>query len=617
MKNLWKFVLVGSVIFNFGRGVEADEVEKMEPVIVTATRVETPIKHVTQSYTVISEDEISGRKEDTVLEVLRDVPSTFVVRNGTQGANATTFLRGANSAQTLVLIDGVEVNSPTVGSFDFGHLELDNVERVEVIRGPQSTLYGSQAMGGVIHIITKKGEGKPHVAFETEGGSDDTWRGFGMASGVKGPLNYSLTSSYLTTEGEFDNDAYENLNLTGNAGLEINEKFHVDLISRFTNARKEIQDFGLTDPDPNRFLRTESTLVALKPDHWITDGWEHQFTISLVHEHLRDFDPLDPNEVGTDVLSNITNEIWTVQSQHNFFWGDLQTITLGLEYEGSQGKNNTTGDSFNGDFSFDKDLNDKAVYFQDQFNFWDKVFVVPGVRVDDQSIFGTETTPKVSGAFWILSQTKLKASWGEGFRAPSVNELVFPNFGNPDLKAEESKGWEAGFEQTFFEKKLEFDFAYFRNDFDNLIDFEVISTDPFVGHANNISKASTEGTELSACVTPWNWVTLKGSWSHLDAKNEVTGEALKRRPDDSGSLDLLLKWKQISFSTDVTLVGSRPDFGQDLSSFIKVDMALSYRLNNHWSPYVKVQNLLDDDYEEAAGFPAPGILVYGGVKGEF
>ncbi len=594
------------------------DVETSEPILVTATRMDTPVSHVTQSYSLIDAEEIDQSKQETVLEVLRDVPGTQIIRNGTHGANATAFLRGASSAQTLVLIDGVDVNAPTVGSFDFGHLMTNNIERVEVIRGPQSTLYGSDAMGGVINIITKKGKGDTKVSLDAYGGSNSTGSGSILASGAKGIFDFSLSNSYLTTDGEFDNDGYENVHFSGNVGMNVSEELRLDLITRIIRAGKEIQDFGLTIPDPNRFLRTESQLTALKADHWIREWWEQYLTLSFVHEKLIDTDPINAGEIALPLLSRITNEIRTVQWQHNFFWGDIQTITVGLEYQDEEGANKTTGSPTNGDFHYQEDLHHFAFYVQDQFNFWERLFIVPGVRVEDHSLFDTEVSPKVSGAFWVFPRmTKLRASWGEGFRAPSVNELVFPSFGNLALEAEQSKGWEVGLEQTFFEQRIGFDVAYFQNDYDDLIDFEVISIDPFIGHANNISAASIDGVELSGFVKPWNWMTLRGSWTHLDAENDITGAALPRRPDDQGSLGVTLEWCKWTFASDVTLVGERTDFEINLAGYVKVDAALSYQWNEHFRPYVKIENLLDDDYEEASGFPAPGILAFGGVKAEF
>jgi vitamin B12 transporter len=605
--------LLGWMLFGW---LDADsaEIEKKERVIITATRYETPLRQITQSYTLIGEGEISDRRQDRVLEVLRDVPSVNIVRSGTVGGNTTAFLRGANSAQTLVLIDGIEVNLPTVGSFDFGNLPTDNVDRIEIIRGPQSTLYGSEAMGGVINIITERGKGKPHFVIEGEGGSNETGRGFAQALGSQGIFDYSLAGSYLTTEGEFVNDAYENANFSGNFGVEPWENLRVELITRLIRARKEIQDFGQTDPDPNRLNRSRTELVGLKANHWICDWWEQNLILSLFHDRLKDKDPLDSAEVGVPLFTEIDNEIRTIQWESHFYWGDLQTITFGLEYEASQGENDTTGDPFNGDFNFEKDLDNKAAFIQDQFNVNDWIFIVPGVRIDDQSVFGTEVSPKISGAIWILTHTKLKASWGEGFRAPSVNELVFPAFGNPNLDAEESQSWEVGLEQTFWDEKAGIDLSYFQNDFDNLIAFEVISVTPFIGQANNIAEAKTEGVELSAFVSPWTFLTLRGSYTYLDAEDEITGEPLPRRPQDSGALLANIKWGRFKLVTNAIFVGPRFDFDQELAGFIKIDMAASYQVNEHWMPYVRAENLLDDDYEEASGFPANGFLIFVGVR---
>lgn len=619
MKQLIRFYACGLFIFSFlifSNGF-ALEVDKREPVIVTATRVDIPQKNVTQSYTVINAEDITLRQENNVTEVLREVPGMVIIRNGTQGANTTAFLRGANSSQSLVMIDGIEVNTPTVGSFDFGNFVTDNIDRVEIIRGPQSALYGSEAMGGVVNVITKRGEGETKLTLEGEGGSDDTGRGFVAASGAKGPLDFALSSSYLSTSGEFVNDGYENYQSSVNAGLALMDGLRVEFITRYSGSLKEIQDFGVITPDPNRFNRDEWSLAALRVDHWIAEWWQHVLTLSFTHDRFLDNDPLNPGETGSPLLTKITNEIRTVHWQNNFFWNELQTITLGLEYQDTDGKNVTTGDLINGNFSFDENPHNFAAYIQDQVNLGDRLIIVPGLRVDDPSFFNTKVSPKVSGAFWILPQTKLRASWGEGFRAPSINELVFPAFGNRALEAEESTGWEAGVEQTFLNQKIGFNAAYFRNDFDNLIDFEIISQDPFIGRANNISKARTEGVELSSFVKPCECFTLKGSWTHLNAENEITGETLPRRPDNTGVLEGILKWQKFTFVAATTLVSSRPDFGQTLAGYIKIDVALSYQLNEHWMPYVRINNMLDDQYEEAVGFPAPGILAYAGIKGEF
>jgi len=314
--------------------------------------------------------------------------------------------------------------------------------------------------------------------------------------------------------------------------------------------------------------------------------------------------------------SDITGEITTVESQHHFYWGELQTIVVGLEYEHSEGENETFGDPFSGDFHFEEDIDNFAVYLQDQVNIQDKWIIVPGVRVDDNSVFGTEVTPKISAAYWVLEHTKLKAGFSQGFRAPSVNELVFPAFGSPDLEAEKSNGWEAGFEQTFWDEKVGFDVVYFRNDFDDLIEFEVISTDPFIGRANNISEAKTEGVEFNSYIQLCEYVKLKGIWTFLDAENEITGEELARRPKNTGVLQAEANWCKFTFVVTALWVDTRRDFDTELDSYTKVDAALSYRWNDHVMPYVRVQNLLDEDYEEASGFPAPGIIALVGVKAE-
>ena len=605
----FSFLLLGSVW--------SDQVEKKETVLITATKTEEPLSQATQSYSLVSSDDIALLKQNFVSEPLREVPGVSIVRSGTLGGNTTVLIRGAGSNQSQILIDGIEVNAATVGSFDLGNLVTDNVDKIEIIRGSQSTLYGSEAMGGVIQVFTERGTGEPHVFYDAEGGMNDTAKALLRYSGARNAFDFSLNGAYLTTGGEFDNDAYENVNVAGNFGYQINDALRVDLVSRFIRARKEIQDYGILDPDENRTNRSELEWVGLKVDQWIFDAWEHRFLISTVQDRLFDKDPLDAGETGETLDTRIRNQRWNIESQHNFYWGDLQTITLGFEYEWMEGKNKTTGDPFSGDYHFEENPDSAGVYLQDQFNFRDRFFCVPGVRVTHHSVFGSEVSPSISAAYWVFEKTKLKAGWAEGFRAPSVNELLYPDFGNPDLDAEKSKGWEVGFEQYLGEDKMGFDAAFFHIDYNDLIDFEVISLDPFVGHANNISEAKVEGIELGAFVNPFDFMKLRGSWTHQDTENEITGAALIRRPDDFGSISLFIFYQHWTWSTQTTLVGERTDFDKELEGYIQVNMVLSCQVNEHWTPYLKVENLLDDEYEEASGFPAQGLLLLGGVKGEF
>ena len=245
----FSFLLLGSVW--------SDQVEKKETVLITATKTEEPLSQATQSYSLVSSDDIALLKQNFVSEPLREVPGVSIVRSGTLGGNTTALIRGAGSNQSQILIDGIEVNAATVGSFDLGNLVTDNVDKIEIIRGSQSTLYGSEAMGGVIQVFTERGTGEPRVFYDAEGGMNDTAKALLRYSGARNAFDFSLNGAYLTTGGEFDNDAYENVNVAGNFGYQINDALRVDLVSRFIRARKEIQDYGILDPDENRTNRSE------------------------------------------------------------------------------------------------------------------------------------------------------------------------------------------------------------------------------------------------------------------------------------------------------------------------------------------------------------------------
>lgn len=630
-----KAVILSSLFFilltiNVSVFAQEKKVE-LEPVVVTATRTKIPLKNVPDSITVITEEDIKNQQRDFVYETLRDVPGASVVRSGSLGAETSVLLRGAESDHTLVLIDGMEVNSTTTGSFDFADLLTDDIERIEILRGAQSTLYGSKAMGGVINIITKRGKGKPRLNLSMQSGTHETFKPSTDIKGASKKGNYSFSYSLIDSDGQFKNDDYKNNSFAGRTGGDITENISWDLMARYVDSEFGTQDTGfLASPDPNRRSERQLFVVNGLLSHILFNWWEYSLRLGFTDEELKDTDPPDPGSSGDTTRSKIDSRVWSLDWQNNFYakeiYGASNVITIGTQVKELEGKNDTPVPSFGDPFSFDESFTEKAIYFQNQLNYKNTLFVNAGVRVDDVSTFGTETSPKVAGAFLInKTKTKLKASYGEGFKAPTINELFYPNYGNPDLKPEASEGYDAGIEQNLFEGKINAGITYFKNDFENLI----AATDPDgdgTYTATNINQAETEGVEMFLTLNPGFGTRLNATYTNQDARDKTNNTELIRRPNDIFGLNINYHYKRLNLNLNITDVGDRRESGDKTNpGYTKVDLAGSFVLFENRPSLrlkklvitAKVENLFGEDYEEALNYPAPGVFFLGGFKATF
>ncbi|MFA4988932.1 MAG: TonB-dependent receptor, partial [Candidatus Omnitrophota bacterium] len=510
-------------------------------VIVSATKTETYQAEIGSSTTVITSDDMEKSGKRTVEEVLRDVPGLTVMQTGALGGAVSIYMRGANPGQTLVMIDGIEVNDPMDASrsFNFANLVTDNIERIEVVRGPQSTLYGSDAMAGVINIITKKGTAKPQVEASFEGGSHNTFNENlalrGITLGDK--LNYSFSATRLDSKGiskaydGSEDDPYHNLSLSSKIGYKVMDNAELSLVTNYTDAVTGI-DYGSNSDVSNytSWSRDLTTKVAF--DQAINSYWTH--ILSFSYHDIRRKDRKDYDPVYMDTIADwYKGDNEKVEWQHNISPVKWNTITAGFEYERESGASNY---EYSGSPSPQarKSVDNYGYYLQDQLKVWDRLFITPGLRVDDHEMFGTQTTYKVSTAYLIPETgTRLKANWGTGFKAPTIYQLYDATYGNPNLNAEESRGYDLGFEQSFLGDRLSFDLTYFHNKYKNLID-----GDPSTWVYYNIGKATTKGWEFGAKVKPLDNLTFSANYTYTDAENEDTGVKLARRPENQANFDI-------------------------------------------------------------------------------
>ncbi|TMA97558.1 MAG: TonB-dependent receptor [Deltaproteobacteria bacterium] len=597
----------------------------LPPVFVTSTRTETPLQQVTTSASVITAKDIQDQQAETVLEALRNVPGLDVVQSGSRGAATSVFIRGSESDHVLVLIDGVEVNSTTLGAFNFAHLTTDNVERIEILRGAGGTLYGSQAIGGVINIITKKGQGPLEAGLSLEGGNGSTHRQTLSLRGGAGKLGYSFSAARIESQGFHSvNDDYRNLAASARLDYQVTEDASLKGIFHFVKT-----DLGLfnnnnfaSQPDPNAREATTQYLGKLEWEQKIFENWDYRISGSMFKEHIKDSDDVDACTFFGFPCDSRTRDrfrprIDTGEFQTNYRYEEWSTTTFGVEYKRRSAS--TSG-------GIDKAIRNLGYYLQEQFQFLDRrLIMIPGIRLDDNQSFGTAWTPSFSAAYLFRETgTKLKGGYAKGFKAPTLNELFFPPgfgcpaFGNPNLDPERSWELNAGVEQTVLSERVKLGATYFHREVQDLIEGRPIPGNPFgCFRAENVGRARFDGVEWSLDIKLLTSLTVNANYTYLDW--DTADGKLRRRPRHRGNVNL-----------SANVVGSRDDFRAS-SPFGDIrkpgygifDLASYYSLPwkvpgvKNLTLFGKIENLFNKKYEEVDGFRARPVNFLLGVRATF
>ncbi|MBN8547736.1 MAG: TonB-dependent receptor [Deltaproteobacteria bacterium] len=601
-------------------------------VVVTANRTEMPIEQVASSMSVVPGREIEEKQITHVSEALRNLPGVDVVRSGPVGGNTAVFIRGANSEHTLVLIDGVEANDPIspTRSFNFADLDSENIEQIEVLRGPQSTLYGSDAMGGVINIITKKGDGTPHAFASAEAGSYNTYTEKAGLSGSEKQVDFSFgmtqenSHSISAADEKFGNtekDSYKNTGFSGRLGYQPLEQLQFKLTSRYNHSDAKLDNGGGPGADdPNRMLKHEESFSRFEAGTSFFDGKLKQtFGVGYADQWFTDNNDVDAQ--SSEMLrSRYDGKLLKFDWQNNVAVTEWFNFIFGAETERERGSSQYYSEGpfgpYNGDFD-PQSARTNGYFAQGHFNAG-QFFGTTGIRVDDHSEFGSEVSWKVAPGYQIDSTgTRLTGSVGTGFKAPSLYQL-YSSFGNPDLKPEKSLGVDGGIEQQIIGDKLAAGVTYFWNDFDDLITF-----DPNTFISENIARARTQGLETSLSARPLKQVTTKLSYTYLRARDLDTGEQLLRRPKSKFASDTTYQFSaKGNVILSVLVVGQSVDndFSTypasriNLPSYTTVNVATNYEIHKNVELFARVDNLFDRDYEEVYGYGTRGAAAYGGIK---
>ena len=599
-------------------------------VVVTATRTETPENEIGSAMTVITAKDIADKNINNVADALRTVPGLDVVRAGGAGQQTSVFMRGANSNHTLVLVDGVEMNDPSspTGAFDFAFLQTDNIERIEVVRGAASAAYGSDAIGGVINIITKKGEGKTKLTAVAEGGSYGTWKTGGNISGGTDRVNYSFDASRLETDGfstadqaigNVNPNGHANTTVSGRSGFKVTDNLDLGATLRYNEGKTTSDDCGGVNCDNTGNYNTFNELFTRGFGHLkLFDGlWEQ--TLGAAYSRIdrnavNVLNPVDTLNSFNSVAANLGEKV-KLDYQNIFHIHKTNTVTLGIEEEADSLTSSAISadpGGYNASIPM-KTMNTVSTYLQDQIKLFDRSFTTLGVRYDDNNRFGGHETWRANELYTIKETgTRLKASYGTGFKAPTLNQLydTIYNTGNINLKPEISRGWDVGLEQDVFKKLSTVGVSYFENAFSNLIQGNAVT---FVNY--NVSKARTNGIETFMETRPLTDLTLRSTYTYQDAKDLDTGNQLLRRPRDKASFDTDYRFlEKAHVHVNVLMVGQKADYANTVAAYVMLNLAGSYDVHKNVQVFGRIDNVLNKHYEEVYGYGTSSVAGYGGVK---
>nr|WP_067294762.1 TonB-dependent vitamin B12 receptor [Marinobacterium profundum] len=568
--------------------VLADQATTMSPVVVTATRTAETADETLASVTVISREEIERSQATLLPEILRRVPGLSVVNNGGLGQSSSVFLRGTNSDHVLVLIDGIKVGSATLGSFAFQDMPLSQIERIEVVRGPRSSLYGSEAIGGVIQIFTRKGtasgELKPRVSVSV--GSHDTYQTDAGLSGGDADGWFNLGLSALNTDGfdvkndgETDKDGYSNRAVTLRVGREFGDSSEVEL--------HWLRADGETEFDGSFQNESESRqqVLGARISTALTDNWQSSLQLG------RSWDESD-NFLNGVFSSRFDTERDNVSWQNDIAVGVSNLLTLGLDYQNDEVSSNTDFDVTERD--------NKGAFAQYQASLGQHDLIA-SLRSDDNEQFGRHNTGSLAWGYALANDLRLSASYGTAFKAPSFNELYYPGYGNADLGPEESRSLEAGLSGPLGNGR------WAVNVYETRID-DLIAYDSSIFGPANIQNARIRGIETVLTQSLGAWL-FSGNLTLLEHEDKDTGNELPRRASETLQLDLDRQVGALGLGASVHVEGSRYDNlsnSRKLDGYSTLDLRVSYALATDWSVQARVSNLFDDEYETAADYNEEG-----------
>ncbi|MEE4207048.1 MAG: TonB-dependent receptor [Erythrobacter sp.] len=607
-----------------------------EEIVVTANRTARAKSQVGESVTVIGEDEIINRQPSEVIDILRTVPGVTINRNGGLGTTAGVSIRGARTEQTVVLIDGIKLNDPAApsGGSDLGPLLMGNISRVEVVRGSQSVLYGSQAIGGVVNLLTREPSKRLEAFGRAEYGARGTAELVGNLSGRVGPIGASLGATYLSTDGisafneargGSERDGFETLGFNAKIDIALADDIALDLRGFYTDGETEADGFA-----PPTFAFGDTEEVSRREDLVGYAGVNAAFLEGRLRNRLGlaytriDRQNLDLAGGGETETFAASGENRRFEYQGVFDAADFASLVFGAEREESEYATASFGGPETG-----ADVWINSLYGQANVTPLDGLSLTGGVRHDDHETFGSATTFAASGAFSPDGgATVLRASYGEGFKAPALFQLL-SDFGNPDLDAERSESWDVGVTHSFLDGRAEIGVTYYEREGTNEIVFVGCVENPLpacndpanprpFGTYDNIARATANGWEIGLALRPVDGFDIAVNYWTIDSRDEATGNRLPRQTGETVSLVADYRMANgIGIGTTVLVVGDSFENASNsirLDGYVVADVRVSYGLTESLEVFGRIENVTDERYETVFLYGQPGRGVFGGVR---
>jgi vitamin B12 transporter len=624
----------------------------LEEVVVVANRTPVPLSKVGSAVTVLTAKDIKASQATIASDLLEQTPGISVARTGGPGEPTSVFIRGAESDQTVVVIDGVKMTDPSLpgGGFDFENLLIGDISRIEILRGAQSTLYGSDAMGGVIDIETADPRRKSQGSASLEGGSHDTGDGSVSVGGVSDALMWRAAGNYYGTGGTPCFDQYRGgrrdcaSQIGGGAGqirYDFTPDLQLDLRGYMVSARTDFDGYDTpscaasgflicTFGDDSEYGKTQqgigyAGLNWWSPDHSLTNRLSVQYTGS----ETRNYDPNGPVNLGNPTTETFYGFGRNIREEDQSTWkfSDAGQIVFGAQNEHSTINTVSPFSPFIG-----SGVVINSVYAQAQYEILKGLTLTAGGRYDHHDVYGGHGTGQFAAAWALPDQaTVLRASFGQGFKAPALYQL-YSNYGNHALQPETANSWDAGIEHHALDNRLVIDATYFQRTSRDLIGFfdcstpsPLCATEPF-GYYANIARSYAHGVEVDGSFKATEELSITANYTVSDTEDispgsSTYGNELPRRPADTGNATVTYLWP-FRLSTALAMRYSAASFDDAantirLGGYVLLDVRTSYPINDHLEMFARVENLTDRHYETAYEYGTLGRSAYLGARTTF
>jgi vitamin B12 transporter len=632
------WLVVGTIV----PAVAQSSAASLDEIVVSADRTPGPIERTGSAISVVSGDDLAATNPASLVDALRAVPGLDITESGGPGATANVRLRGSSTGQTLVLIDGVRANDPSnaSGDFDFAMFPPGAIERIEVLRGPQSALYGSDAIGGVVNIITKRGSGPMRASATLEGGSYGLMSGLGAISGSDGKWSYAASGAVQKNDGfsrygyripaiearfpNLERDGFSRLAGSARVGYDSGEGFRFDAGALSSFMRGGLDAATGAFPDTPSFAERWYSQVNARGSIDALDGrWSHSLNV-FANRNDRRFDEttyrlsLAPANT-TRIVSDFVGDRVGAEYQSVFKAGTLGSLVYGAKAERETANTFATNLSpvpGNKRSTLAASQDTRSVFALWQLPVGERLDFTAGGRIDDIAGVARFETWRATAAYRVVETgTKFRASAGTGAKAPTLFQLYAPIYGNPTLSPEQSFGYDAGIDQSFLNGRLRVSVTAFKSELQQLIEFNAVAMRYF-----NVARAETSGVETSADaeVLP-GYLRLKLAYTNLRAKDLSTNLTLARRPEHVGTIALAFTpmpgWL---IEPRLLLVSDRFNSANEngrLPAYARLDLYTEYRIDATWKTYLRGENILNARYQEALNYGTTGPALYAGLSG--